>query len=136
MHFIIFCFIIISQIDFFYSGLNSCENKNTRISSVQGCKFGENCKFGHVSGQKFENRQQDRNSYYTEDYEQYRNNDENSYWRQTYTRNGEIKYRNENKHSHCDYEEHSSQGEQGHKRIRERRTNDTNDDTRKGERRD
>ena len=76
-------------------------------------------------------------STYTEDYEQDRNNDENSYWRQTYKRNGEIKYRNENKHSHCDYEEHNSQlGEQGQKRIREQRRNDTNDDTRTGERRD
>ena len=112
---------------------SKCRYENT----VQGCKFGETCKFGHVSGKNFENRHQDRNSYYTEDYEQNRNNDENSYWRQTYKRNGEIKYRNENKHSHCDYEEHNSQlGEQGQKRIREQRRNDTNDDTRTGERRD
>ena len=54
---------------------SKCRYENT----VLGCKFGENCKFGHFSGQKFENRQQDSNSYYTEDYEQYRNNDENSY---------------------------------------------------------
>ena len=112
---------------------SKCRYENT----AQGCKFGETCKFGHVSGKNFENRHQDRNSYYTEDYEQDRNNDENSYRRQTYKRNGEIKYRNENKHSHCDYEEHNSQlGEQGQKRIREQRRNDTNDDTRTGERRD
>ena len=112
---------------------SKCRYKNT----VQVCKFGETCKFGHVSGRNFENRHQDRNSYYIEDYEQYRNNDENSYWRQTYKRNGEIKYRNENKYSYCDYEENSSQsGEQGQKKIREQGRNDTNDDTRTRERRD